>query len=66
MHIYKRSACDSEAAMDLEASFDVEDLYENTGLLAEYFAPFDLADSCDAVNGSTQVHWTLHCARIIV
>eukprot|EP00434_Breviolum_minutum_P004812 symbB.v1.2.004242.t1/scaffold221.1/size262466/26 len=32
-----------------------QDLYENTGLLAEYFAPFDLADSCDAVNGSTQV-----------
>ena len=31
-----------------------QDLTENTGLLADYFAPFT-DDSCDPVNGSTQV-----------
>ena len=33
----------------------VKELNENRGLLAEYFAPFDVAQSCDPVNGSTQV-----------
>ncbi|CAE7354417.1 unnamed protein product, partial [Symbiodinium sp. CCMP2456] len=32
-----------------------QDLYENTGLLAEYFAPTIPAELCDSANGSTQV-----------
>mmetsp|Transcript_52115 Transcript_52115/g.93409 ORF Transcript_52115/g.93409 Transcript_52115/m.93409 type:complete len:1160 (+) Transcript_52115:87-3566(+) len=31
------------------------DLYADTGLLGEFFAPLPEADSCDPVNGSTQI-----------
>ena len=52
------------------AELQFEDLYENTGLLAEYFAPATPAELCDSANGSTQapapftvVHRGLYCLQ---
>ncbi|CAE8722196.1 unnamed protein product, partial [Polarella glacialis] len=41
-------------ACQLTAS-QLTELYEDTGLLAEYFAPLPVEQTCGAVNGSTSV-----------